>query len=485
MTKRILAAILTAALVIALSACGNGSQTVSSNTPAPSDTPEVSPSAGVSAVRYTADGKRIITIGTWSDIYYVSKHTSIYDDPTVPHLSDDDDEETKAEKEHRIQIAELRLAKLREVELKYNVVIEYVNLTFEGIQESIRTSIAEGIPDVDIYQVDSQFGIPAVLDGLAIALEDIGLANTDVFNEQAVTKNLKLAGQDKSYLFNPSNSGGVSSYPLAFNLDMVEAAGLENPQDLFDRGEWTWDVWENYLKVLTVDADEDGTPEVYGYSGYWTNMLNNLLMSNDAGIARGEKQTMDSKETREVFDFIYKIYNTDKTARPWDSANWEINNKLYAEGLSAFWIGADWIFDQQGGNDLPFEIGIVPWPCGPSGDPATNHYSSPDMNWYMLPKGAEDSELIYNVIFDWLNWYDFDTEKADDYDWSRERYGSERNFAYALMMSQRQGFDLWDSLSKIVNFSLVYLMTGAQNTTQFIESYADAYQNALNAYFTN
>jgi hypothetical protein len=471
-----LAALLACAAILALFSC-NGTEA------AETETPSTSPSPPPNTAHYTEDGRRIITIGTWQDIYYVSKHTDIHDDASVPYLSDDDDEATRADKEHRIAVAQMRLDKLREIEEKYNVVIEYVNLTFEGIQESIRTSVPEGIPDVDIYQVDSQFGIPAVLDGLAVALEDIGLSGTDVFDAQSVTKNLKLAGQNKSYLFNPSNSGGISAYPLAFNLDMIEAAGLENPQDVFDRGEWTWDVWETYLRKLTVDPDNDGTPNVYGYGGYWTDMLRNLLMSNGAGIASGETQTLDSKETREVLDFIYALYNTDKTARPWDGANWEINNKLYAEGLSAFWIGADWIFDQQGGKDLPFEVGVVPWPCGPSGDPDTNSYSSPDSNWYMLPKGAADAEFIYNVIFDWLNWYNYNLELADDRNWSREQYVTERNFDYALMMSQRQGFDLWDSLSKTVNFSLVFLMQGSQDSQGLIDQYAEPYQVALDAYF--
>ena len=474
-TKRLFAALLAAALLLALSAC---TKTPVEATP----TPDVTAPAQSSA-RYTPDGRRIITIGTWQDIYYVSKHDDIYDDATVPVLSDDDDEATRADKDRRIRIAEMRLANLRAIEERYNVVIDCVNLTFEGVRESIRVSIAEGMPDVDVYHVDSQFGIPAVLDGYAIALEDIDMADRDVFNAQLVAKSLRLAGQDKSYLFNQSLAGSVSAYPLAFNMDMIAAAGLENPQDLFDRGEWTWEVWEHYLEVLTKDTDGDGAMNIYGFSGYWTDMLRNLLMSNGAGIAMGPTQSLDSRETREVLDFISKIYNTDKTARPWDGANWEINNTLYAEGLSGFWIGADWIFDQQGGAELPFEIGVVPWPCGPSGNVETNNYASPDTNWYMIPTGAEDPELIYNVMFDFLNWYSYDLAIGDDRNWSRTSYMTDRNFEYALMMSQRQGFDLWDSLSRTTSFSLVLLLQGTQDTQGVIDTFAVPFQEALDRYF--
>ncbi|MDR0839455.1 MAG: hypothetical protein LBN99_07430, partial [Oscillospiraceae bacterium] len=58
-----------------------------------------------------------------------------------------------------------------------------------------------------------------------------------------------------------------------------------------------------------------------------------------------------------------------------------------------------------------------------------------------------------------------------------------RNFDYAVMMSQKQGFDLWDSLSKTVGFSIVNLMSGALNPDGLIEEFALPYQEALDTYF--
>lgn len=474
-----LAIFLVAALVLTLASCGSDSGPADSGSGASAGAQGDSANADTgkaSAAHYTEDGRRIITIGTWQDIYYVSKHTDIKDDPSV---SDPDGTE---ETQRRIEQAEMRLAKIREIEEKYKVVLDYVNLTFNGVQESIGTSVPEGIPDVDIYQIDTQFGIPAVLNGYGTALEDFLPEDAEVFAEDTAAKRLKLAGQDKTYLFNAARGGGVSSYPLAFNMDLIRAAGLENPQDLYDRGEWTWDAWKIYLKALTKDTNGDEEIDIYGYSGYWTNMLSNLLMSNNAGIATGETQTLDAPATRETLDFIYELYNVEKTARPWYAPNWEINNKLYSEGLSGFWICADWIFDEQGGADLPFEIGVVPWPYGPSGDPETNSYSTPDSTWFMIPKGADDPELIFDVMYDWMDWYEGD-ESIVTSDWSRELYMTDRNFEYAAMMSERQGFDLWDSLNKPINFSLVDLLDGAQTTDELIEKFALPFQDSLDEYF--
>jgi hypothetical protein len=480
-TKLLLCLLLTAALGCSLLACSGGAEVAPQSVPAaepsqPEDTARADePVSPAGTARYTDDGRRIITIGTWYDKFYVSKHTDIYDDPSLTGV--EDTEETHK----RFVTAQLKLDRIRELEQKYNVVLEYANLTYDGTRESIDTSIPEGFPDVDIYETDVSFGIAAALNGYAVSLEELGLQDTDVFNGQDAMMYLGINNQQGSYLFAPSVSGGTNAYPLAFNLDMLEAAGLENPQDLFDRGEWTWEVWRAYLKTLTQDTDGDGNIDVYGYSGYWTNMLTNLLLSNNAGIAAGVEQTLDSAGTRQVLAYIDEIYNTDKTARPWDDANWEVNNSLYAAGLSAFWVGADWLFNEQGGAELPFEIGVVPWPCGPAGDPASNMYTQPQSSWYFIPKGAEDPKLIYDVFFDWVNWYDGDMDLGSDNEWTRAQYMTERNYDYAAMMATRPGFDLWESLKG--SFSILPLMSGELTPGELVDTYAQEYQAALDKYF--
>lgn len=414
---------------------------------------------------YTEDGKRIITLGTWYDRYYVSKHTDITDDPQLAF----------------VDTAQMRLDRMREIEEKYNIILQYVNLTYQGVRESINTSVREGEPDVDIYEVDIKFGLPAVMNGYAVSLEEMELKDTDVFTTQTVLKYLSLSEQNETYLFTPTNSGAVNAYVLAFNMDMINDAGLENPQDLYDRGEWTWDKWNEYLKALTMDVNGDGLTDIYGFSGYWTHLLNNLLMSNGTGIASGENETLSSPETLEVLDFIYSMYNDNKTARPWDNSNWDINNELYSAGLSGFWVGADWLFSEQGGAELPFEIGVVPWPCGPNGNVETNRHSMPQTNWYFIPKGVENPRLVYDVIYDWINWYDGDLSVGVDWEWSKSMYMTERNFQYALFMDSRPGIDLWDNLD--VTLDLVSMLQGELNPVSIVERNKHLYQTALDNYF--
>lgn len=142
-----------------LTACG-GSTTTTDNTTADTtestDAAEGTADASDDAAPVVNEGEtRTIRIGTWYDHYYDSTNTDIHDDPSVA------DEE----------LAQQHFDIVKEVEDKYNVKIEFVNLTWTGIQESINTSILAGQPDCDIYEVDLSFGIPAALNGYATNLQ--------------------------------------------------------------------------------------------------------------------------------------------------------------------------------------------------------------------------------------------------------------------------------------------------------------------------
>lgn len=425
----------------------------------PTKAPDIAPS----------DKKRVIRVGTWYDHYYTSKHTDINDDPS---MSDP-------------ELAQMRLDNVRAIEEKYNVEIEFVNLTWEGIIESVNTSIMAGTPDCDVYEVDLQFGVPAVLNGYAQSLESFISPDDDVFTNQTIFKNLTIAGQDKSYLFSGSAIELGGSF-LAFNMDMINEVGLENPQDVYDRGEWTWDKYAEYLKKLTRDVDGDGNIDVYGYGGWWTTCANNLLMSNNAHVAGGLTEELSSPQTIEVLDYLYRLYQVEKTVRPWNEDSWDDNVSCYTEGKVAFWTSATWVQSQYGTSaQTGFNIGLVPWPVGPSGNKDTNSQIKVSGNWYMIPTGVERPELVYQVMYDYTNWFDGDLTLRDDTEWAENCVETERNFEYLVEMGKTNPwFDLWEVVTDLNAFqSVVFsgdseVLTAAQaaeQNKQIVQDFLDTY----------
>lgn len=465
--RKFMALGLSAAMALSLTACGGSSETstnTGNDTAAESTATTDNTATEDKEETPVASGeKRVITIGTWYDHYYTSDHTSVEDNPSV---SD-------------VEVAQMQLDNIRAIEEKYNVELRFVNLTWEGTIESINTSIMAGQPDCDIYEVDMQFGVPAALNGYAAPLEDILPADSDVIGNQEIFKTVDI-GTEKSFLFKEVNmSNQLGGYPLGFNMDMINEAGLENPQDLYDRGEWTWDKFEEYCVALTKDTDGDGTTDVYGYGGWWTNMLGNLLMSNGTSIAAGPTETLSSAATGEVLDFINTLYNVDKCARPWDESDWDSNNSCYKDGQTCFFIAPAWTITP---DELNFELGVVPWPVGPSGNQETNKGVATSGNAYMIANGIEDPEFVYQVFEEWVNWYDGDTELRDDVEWFENQMVTERNYNYLLSMGEKEQFDIWGSIT-VENFNVQGLLKGEVTPAQLQESAKQEFQDALDAFF--
>ncbi len=492
--KKASALVLTGAMAISMTACGDKEEETPNNTPTPTTaaadkgdtTPTQNPDGNTddqpqnpgstntsingdtSVAPWEGSTPRTIQIGTWYDHYYDSTHDDIYDQPEV----------------NNIEEAEMQLANVRRIEEKYNVRLEFVNLTWEGIMESITTSIMAGSPDCDIYEADLQFGVPAVMNGYATALEDITSPDDDVFTDQIVFRYLDIPGQDKTYMFQGS-ALDIGAYPLGFNMDLIDEAGLENPQDLYDRGEWTWDKFAEYLRLLKKDTDGDGNADQYGFCGWHTTMFNYLMMSNGAHVASGSQEQLSSPATIEVLNFMYQIYQVDKTAKPWNEEDWDANND-FSDGKSAFWVSAAWIQKDRSSADLGFEFGVVPWPLGPSGNPETNSQIAVAGNWYMIPAGVERPDLVYQVIKEYSNWYDGDIDYRDNTEWAEDMMETERNWEYLKMMGQSTPwFDLWDKIGNDFNATYAMVTSVAENVLtaaqaaeqqkQIVQDYLDLY----------
>ncbi len=421
--------------------------------------------AGVSA----SDEPRTITIGTWYDHYYDSTNTDIYDDPSVA------DEE----------LAQKHFDIVKEVEDKYNVKIQFQNLTYTGIQESINNSILAGTPDCDIYEVDLSFGIGAALNGFATNLEDILPEDAGIFTDQTVFSPVDIGVDDGVYLFQANSAEMLlaNTYMLAYNKQMLDAAGLEDPNALYERGEWTWDKWREYMLALTQDTDGDGVTDVYGYGSRWDFLVYNLLMSNGTGIAMSPTETLSSPEVTEVLDFIYNMYNVDHVANPWNAEDFDYNQNCYMDGRVAFWIDAAWISSANEDSSLSFDVVWCPWPIGPSGSEETNMFKNVSSgNAYMIPAGVEDPELVYNVFYDWQNWYHDDTDLRDgDLTWWEDCAITEENYEVMEYMGARGGFDLWNSLG--LDWDWTQLLNGEMTAAQFQESYKQNVQDALDSFY--
>ena len=476
--KKLAALALTGAMAFSMAACGSdsgstsGSNEASTGGSTSADTSAASTEASTSGSKtpkHEGSEPRTIKIGTWYDIYYDSTHKDIHDDPSVS------DEE----------LAQMMFDNLKRVEEKYNVRIEYVNLTYDGIQESINTSVLAGKPDCDIYLTEPAFGIPAVANGYATDLSKVLPADADILTNQNYLTTININGLDGTYLMLPVGGESIpgSSYVLAFNKKMLDDAGLENPNDLYARGEWTWDKWREYLMKLTKDSDGDGVTDIYGFGSRYDWLFEYLNMSNGTAVASNKTENLSSKEVGETLDFIYNMYNVDHVARPWNEEDWNDNQNSYVNGEVACWFTQAWVVDSNKDVEKGIDQIWAPMPIGPSGNKDTNaRKNAASGAAYFIPEGVEDPYLVYMVFQEYKDYYGDDFDQRDYVnDWWHNNALTEANYDVMYYCGEKTGIDLWNAIG--VDYQFPLLLKGEQTAAQFQETNKQLVQTALDNMF--
>ena len=479
--KKLLALGVMTAMAITVSACGaNGSASASGN---------------------SAQGTRKIIIGSWWRQYYDSSDESIEvsTDWALNQDAEGDDEATLAEKAINREVCQKKWDNVSFLESRYNIEFVWQNLTFAGTRESLNNSVLAGNPDCDIYMVNANIAIPAQSNGLLVDLKTILPEDSDLFTDQTVFSYIDL-GDGKACILQV-NGGMQNTFPLAFNVQMLEQYNLEDPRELYARGEWTWDKFLEYCEALTLDTDGDGQIDQYGYCGFLNDTFSELLMSNGASIASGPNQTLDSVATGECLQMLQTLY-TSKYSIAYDSYDGggdpseSMRCLQYNEGNIGFFPISVWIQDKNGNypngdtGNLTWDIAYVQWPVGPSGNQETNAgYNAADGNFFVIPAGVEDPLMVYNFLYDLYNWYDGDLSVRDNIATVNWWYNSTakddtlkaENFEVQRDCLARPGIELYEALG--IELDLESLILGNKTPAQIQEEYKQQYQDALDRTF--
>ena len=178
-----------------------------------------------------------------------------------------------------------------------------------------------------------------------------------------------------------SESGG-----MFYNKTMFEQAGLTDPSELQESGEWTWDAMLDAAKKLT-------TAQTYGLSGDANLLAEYSIATNDAEILNTDtgEVIMDSPNAIEGLEFMASLYNEHKVVKPNEGDSWNDPRQYFTEGLVGMTQG--WIWEAEGRLEVPFDWGYVHWPKGPK---AADYVTPvPSHGGLVIPKGVEDPEIVY------------------------------------------------------------------------------------------
>lgn len=467
--KQLIALLLSAMMLLSLAACGDGSGKVSGkDTEAGSYRDNLSEDM-LEIDDFFADyeafdmGGRVIKIAVFYDMYYDSFDTKPEDNPGLQ------------DKER----GQLMLDNVKRIEQKYNCKIEYVNPGGDAIKSSLNTSVVNGTPDYDVYLTQMDWALPLAVNGYFVDLTTFKADYLDLNNNQDILDVVEIAGTN---CFFAKSGVDLSTSYLAYNSEMIQEAGLEDPNELYARGEWTWEKFAEYCTKLTKDTDNNGETDIYGYGGDLTWTIQEFLASNNAILvnADGTEGLTDPKVLK-TFEYLGELYAEKKVARPVVD-DWYEGIAGWINKQSVFGVTKMWILQTMAPK---FEHRIVPFPVGPDGTGETAGQGFND--YFAIPRGVEDPEKVYQIMEEFFGFYcdDLDVRDEDMLMLAMGCFTNMDDVNTAVEMGTWGNGDVWTIVDSEYLINSIYsgVVNGDHTPAEGVESVKQLFQDEINAIF--
>ena len=408
--KKLLSFMLVAFLLV-LTACGGGNSTEGGQPATPSNEPAATTPEPASAQQPEEEeepgvdlGGRVIRFAAWWD-----------DTPT----------EDSADGIYRIEQQE-------KVKKKYNIDIQYINIPFEEYMDTVTASILAGEPLADMLVMEYKRALIPAKDGLLLPLNEFTTGISDVNNEQRLVKKLPTLGGVE---YAVAKGAITTVVGVHYNRKIFRDLNLPDPQELYYKGEWTWEKFLEIARAATRDMDNDGVNDYWGTSGWPADMVRHFAASNDAYFIHPDELTAGISDPKfiEAMEFVQRVVNVEGVhkVKSGNKTNWE-ETSTWKDGDVAMAIMYDWDL-----GDVEFEFGVVPIPRGPSGS-GQWAFANTSLNGWFIPKGVKDPDIVYQ-IFEELQ----DIPQIEEYPgqlWLEGRYTTEADIEMARNHIMGKGF---------------------------------------------
>ena len=230
---------------------------------------------------------------------------------------------------------------------------------------------------------------------------------------------------------------------LYFNKRVLTEANIDwnTIYDMQAAGTWTFQAFEDMLKQIQKDVDNDGVIDIYGMTGSNVDMYRLAVFSNGGSFFDFDENgkltvTAGSDNTIEALNWSKDVWNTYGYQQPADGS-WDYYKDAWKQGFCGFYAYQTYggFNDNSEMADMADEWGCVAFPIGPKGTTYTNVVSD---NVTVIPNVYDDETvaklcLIYDL---WSNatpgYDDEDAWIGNKYNFTDERAVDE---TYAMLRS--------------------------------------------------
>lgn len=363
--KTVIAALMTGCMLFSLAACGGGNENPdpsgTQNTPAPTSAgTQNTPAPTGSGTQETTPAPTSAPSGNDEkpEETVVIRYGTHWLQGLDPWYTD----EVTGEFTMAADLREARYAAETAIKEKYNVVFEYVQYS-GNTTEALLQSVMAGDPVCDLAVV-------------------WGGAEDDILSQNIVQDLGKYSyifeDPEYSWMFLDKIYGGNyyltdvvrfnQRWPLVYNIDLIEEAGVENPSTLFVNGEWTWNKFKEVLTQLDAYYANDDTIEAYNTDYRFANL--SAMYAAGGAIYGPEGLAVNSDASKKAVAYIEELLDSGlMTVTGVEEGvdfepDWTANCTGFKDGFSCFTDCADWLVGWAGTTaaDRGESIGIVPWP---------------------------------------------------------------------------------------------------------------------------
>ncbi len=428
MKKKALSILLSAAMLLSLTACGGDTPQGSSQDSTPSS--ETGSESGAEESSQTEEGSDSQEADAGNDERpeetVVLRYGTHWLQGSDPNYVDEATGEYTMDEQGR----EAHLAAMQAIKDTYNVEFEYVQYP-NDVREELMTKVLAG----ETGETGQGYDIALLWGGCEPTilgqnvLQDLS-AYKDLFADEEISWMMKDEMFGGNYLLN-AEMGSMVYFPLVVNLTMLEKVdSLKDesgktiyPMDLFKSGEWTWSRFKDYLsKIQAYYANiESADGSVYDFvQAYETDHRYAALAAihaNGSAIYEDSQVTADSQEAIDAVNYVKELMDAKilVDCGTYDNGftpQWQVGGDDFGRGSTVFTDCANW---QIGGAasscaERGESIAIVPWPR-----PDRLEQDSPEYMQYTnggnsvaIPKGVspERTELaIKAFILYWETFY--------------------------------------------------------------------------------
>lgn len=183
-------------------------------------------------------------------------------------------------------------------------------------------------------------------------------------------------------------SGGNTA--VFYNRKTIEEYGLDDPQELFENGNWTWDTFK---KILDDFVDPENG--LYGIDGYWTEAALSITTGVPyVGLENGKLvNNLKDPAIERVQKFMADLYK-DGCVLDKEQFDWQEMPAFIGEGKELFYPCGLWkVYDypETWQKVLGKDAFFVPMPRDPKAD---KYYIPTTVEGYMMVSGAKNPEGV-------------------------------------------------------------------------------------------